>query len=85
MKFHRRVNIMNVLIDALGTSASFTFPITVPRNSNKFQYLSRWKYRRDIMIKWKRAFRNYIYIVYIYTKIPFSRPNLHNTTRMIRL
>lgn len=51
MKFHRRVNIMNVLIDALGTSASFTFPITVPRNSNKFQYLSRWKYRRDIMIK----------------------------------
>lgn len=50
MKFHRRVNIMNVLIDALGTSASFTFPITVPRNSNKFQYLSR-KYRRDIMIK----------------------------------
>lgn len=48
MKFHSCVNIMNVLIDALGTSASFTFPMT--RNSNKFQYLA-WKYRRDIMIK----------------------------------
>lgn len=48
MKFHSCVNIMNVLIDALGTLASFTFPMT--RNSNKFQYLA-WKYRRDIMIK----------------------------------
>lgn len=28
MKFHSCVNIMNVLIDALGTLASFTFPMT---------------------------------------------------------